>query len=70
MENLFGNNVCSSAAIDLGQVRRHIELNADEKEAVRARRTVFTMARTAKGPRSRHFQNSHLLKLIHGVFVY
>lgn len=32
--------------IDLSQVRRHIEFNRDEKEAVRDRRTVFTMVHT------------------------
>lgn len=47
--------------IDLSQFRQHNEFNADENEAVRDRRTVFTMA--SAGPRSHNFYISQLLKL-------
>lgn len=32
-------------AIDLSHLRRHIEFNADENEAVRDRLSIFSMAR-------------------------
>lgn len=50
-----------ASQIDLSQFRQHNEFNADENEAVKDRRTVFTMARA--GPRSHNFYISQVLKM-------